>query len=266
MRKLIPVLVAMLFLPLALTGQIKVIPGEELLEFSSPALSSDSSSLDFDRRKVLLDSLTEDSSPARIEFRMRNRSTRKIALTRIATTCSCLKVSADRMVLPPGGTAVLTAVYDPEGHPGRFRRKVSIFTDASSKDPAAVLEIDAVVGWSREGEYPCAMGDLRLRRDSLRLSSGETASSGDKTLRLDRGETASVRCFNAGNAPLEINPMTRFIPFRVSAILSPSVLQPGQEGKLKITCPSVGKPGTYPLILEGTGARPSDSAIKITFE
>lgn len=251
MRKLIPVLVAMLFLPMALTGQIKVIPGEELLEFSSPALSSDSSSLDFDRRKVLLDSLTEDSSPARIEFRMRNRSTRKIALTRIATTCSCLKVSADRMVLPPGGTAVLTAVYDPEGHPGRFRRKVSIFTDASSKDPAAVLEIDAVVGWSREGEYPCAMGDLRLRRDSLRLSSGETAS---------------VRCINAGDAPLEINPMTRFIPFRVSAVLSPSVLQPGQEGKLKITCLSVGKPGTYPLILEGTGARPSDSAIKITFE
>ena len=114
-----------------------------------------------------------------------------------------------------------------------------------------MLEIDAVVGWNHDGEYPCAMGDLRLRRDSLALSSGETAS---------------VRCFNAGKKPLKITAGTRFIPFPVSVSLSPSVLQPGQEGKILITCPSVGKPGTYPLILEGSGARPSESALNITFE
>ncbi|MGN1215189.1 MAG: DUF1573 domain-containing protein, partial [Candidatus Cryptobacteroides sp.] len=247
MRKLIPVLLPMLLLALPVTAQIKVIPEEKLQEYSSPSLSQDSSSLEFDRRKVLLDTLTEDSSPVEIVFRMRNRSSRRIAITKIASTCSCLKVSADRNVLSPGGTAVLTAVYDPAGHPGRFRRKVSIFTDASSKAPAAVLEIDAVVGWNRDGEYPCALGALRLRRDSLTVSPGETVS---------------VRCINAGDRTLKINPVVSFIPFPVSASLTPSVLQPGQEGKLQITCPSVGKPGTYPLILEGSGARPSDSTIK----
>ena len=250
-QRTVPLLVAMLLAALPATGQIRVIPEEKLLESSSPRLSSDSSALAFDRTKVLLDTLTEDSSPVSLEFRMTNTSKRKIALTRIATTCSCVEATAGRTVLPPGGTSTLTVRYDPEDHPGRFRRKVIIFTDASVKDPAAVLEIDAVVGWNHDGEYPCAIGDLRLRRDSLALSSGETAS---------------VRCFNAGKKPLKITAGTRFIPFPVSVSLSPSVLQPGQEGKILITCPSVGKPGTYPLILEGSGARPSESSLNITFE
>ena len=87
-QRTVPLLVAMLLAALPATGQIRVIPEEKLLESSSPRLSSDSSSLAFDRTKVLLDTLTEDSSPVSLEFRMTNTSKRKIALrsTRPVTT------------------------------------------------------------------------------------------------------------------------------------------------------------------------------------
>ena len=108
LQRTVPLLVAMLLAALPATGQIRVIPEEKLLESSSPRLSSDSSALAFDRTKVLLDTLTEDSSPVVLEFRMTNTSKRKIALTRIATTCSCVEATAGRTVLPPGGTSTLT--------------------------------------------------------------------------------------------------------------------------------------------------------------
>ena len=144
------------------------------------------------------------------------------------------------------------AVYDPSGHPGRFRRRISLYTSASDEHPAVLLTINAGVGLKTgpEGEYPFRCGSLRLRRDSFEV--GPDA------------ETVHIPCLNAGNLPLTITAESAFVPFSLSFRCSPETIAPGQKAMLIVEtqagdCPS----GTYPLILKGSGARPSESRIMI---
>ncbi len=67
-----------------------------------------------------------------------------------------------------------------------------------------------------------------------------------------------------GNLPLTITAESAFVPFSLSFRCSPETIAPGQEAMLILEtkagdCPS----GTYPLILKGSGARPSESRIMI---
>lgn len=244
-----------------LQAQIRLVPSEKLREYDSPLLCADSSALLFEYRVLDAPAMSEDSAPLCIEFPFRNVSDREILITRAQSSCSCVRLPqfADGagMLLSPGQEMVLVAVYDPSGHPGKFRRRISLYSSASEEHPAAVLTINAEVAWKSgpEGEYPFRCGSLRLRRTSFEV--GPAA------------ENVHIPCLNAGNLPLSITAETAFVPFPLSFRCSPETIAPGQEAMLIIEteagdCP----PGTYPLILKGSGARPSESRImiKITTE
>lgn len=101
-----------------------------------------------------------------------------------------------------------------------------------------------------EGEYPYVCGSLRLRRNSFELSS--------------KPETVHIRCYNSGSRPLKISAETAFIPFPLSFSCEPGIIAPGEEAVLimKIDAGAAAD-GTYPLILKGCGATPSESRIMI---
>ena len=246
-------------------GQIRIVPREQL-ELN---LSADSQSLAFDTTELSLTSLSEDSEPVTVVFPVKNVSSRTIYLTRVSSSCSCLQPEPfdGFLKLSPGESSEIRAVYNPEGHPGKFSRKLFVYTAASEDTPAAVLTVNADVAWSSnpQTEFPVRCGNLLLARAEVTLSGGEKWPAGKK-------EIVSIRCYNASSKAMRLSAQTDFVPFPVVMHCEPQVLRSGERGRIVLEIGGAGcvggdgvagevASGEYPIFLKGCGARPSESKI-----
>ena len=249
-------------------GQIRIVPREQL-ELN---LSADSQSLAFDTTELSLTSLSEDSEPVTVVFPVKNVSSRTLYLTRVSSSCSCLQPEPfdGFLKLSPGESSEIRAVYNPEGHPGKFSRKLFVYTAASEDTPAAVLTVNADVAWSSnpQTEFPVRCGNLLLARAEVTLSGG-------KKLLACKKEIVSIRCYNASSKAMRLSAQTDFVPFPVVMHCEPQVLRSGERGRIVLEiggdgvageaggCGVAGgvASGEYPIFLKGCGARPSESKI-----
>lgn len=259
-------------------GQIRIVPREQL-ELN---LSADSQALAFDTTELSLTSLSEDSEPVTVVFPVKNVSSQTLYLTRVASSCSCLQPEQFGGVLKlgPGESSEIRAVYNPEGHPGKFSRKLFVYTAASEDTPAAVLTVNADVAWSSnpQTEFPVRCGNLLLVRAEVTLSGGEKLLAGKK-------EIVSIRCYNASSKAMRLSAQTDFVPFPVVMHCEPQVLRSGERGRIVLEIGGAGGSGggsaegvggsggvgtgvaggaasvEYPIFLKGCGARPSESKI-----
>ena len=240
-------------------GQIRIVPREQL-ELN---LSADSQALAFDTTELSLTSLSEDSEPVTVVFPVKNVSSRTLYLTRVSSSCSCLEAEQFDGVLKlgPGDSSEIRAVYNPEGHPGKFSRKLFVYTAASEDTPAAVLTVNADVAWSSnpQTEFPVRCGNLLLARAEVTLSGGEKLLACKK-------EIVSIRCYNASSKAMRLSAQTDFVPFPVVMHCEPQVLRSGERGRIVLEIGGDGvaggvASGEYPIFLKGCGARPSESKI-----
>ena len=247
-------------------GQIRIVPREQL----ELHLSADSQSLEFESKELNLPPLSEDSEPVTVVFPVKNVSSQTIYLTRVASSCSCLEPEQFDGILKlrAGESAEIRAVYNPEGHPGKFSRKLSVYTAASEDTPAAVLTVNADVAWSGnpETEFPVRCGNLLLARGEVTLSGGEKLPAG-KTWPAGRTEIVSIRCYNASSKAMRLSAQTDFVPFPVVMHCEPQVLRSGERGRIVLEIGGGAgvaggvASGEYPIFLKGCGARPSESKI-----
>ena len=246
-------------------GQIRIVPREQL-ELN---LSADFQALAFDTTELSLTSLSEDSEPVTVVFPVKNVSSRTLYLTRVSSSCSCLQPEPfdGFLKLSPGESSEIRAVYNPEGHPGKFSRKLFVYTAASEDTPAAVLTVNADVAWSSnpQTEFPVRCGNLLLARAEVTLSGGKKWPAG-------KTEIVSIRCYNASSKAMRLSAQTDFVPFPVVMHCEPQVLRSGERGKIVLEIGVAGETGgdgvagevasgEYPIFLKGCGARPSESKI-----
>ena len=256
-------------------GQIRIVPREQL-ELN---LSADSQALAFDTTELSLTSLSEDSEPVTVVCPVKNVSSRTLYLTRVSSSCSCLQPEPfdGFLKLSPGASTAIRAVYNPEGHPGKFSRKLFVYTAASEDTPAAVLTVNADVAWSSnpQTEFPVRCGNLLLARAEVTLSGGEVMLSGGEKLLACKKEIVSIRCYNASSKAMRLSAQTDFVPFPVVMHCEPQVLRSGERGRIVLEIGGAGvageaggcgvaggvASGEYPIFLKGSGARPSESKI-----
>ncbi|MGM9741171.1 MAG: DUF1573 domain-containing protein [Candidatus Cryptobacteroides sp.] len=143
------IILAVLLVSQIASGQIKIVPGERLMDVSSPRHCSDSAFLKFDKTEYSL-RMEEEDAPDTLQFTVTNIGRENILISRIVPTCSCTTVKCEEKILRPDATSRITAIYNPKGHPGRFVRKIFIYT-GNNRLPAATLIINATVG---EGDSP----------------------------------------------------------------------------------------------------------------
>lgn len=64
-------------------------------------------------------------------FRFRNEGTAPAVITRVVTTCTCVKVHHPRRPVEAGGEGEIRVTYEArKGEPGSFHRVVQIYTNA----------------------------------------------------------------------------------------------------------------------------------------
>ena len=234
-------------------GQTRIIPRDRIESLANPRLSPDSSSLDFEVRHIVAERMNEDDPPSNFTFRFRNISDRTISLERITTTCSCVSAICNRSEVGPDETAEIIVRYNPKGHPGKFERKIFVYTGKGDA-PAAVLKLSVDVdrGADKSSVYPILMGRIRLRRASVMFPAGRLA--------VER-----IPFVNVSNKEIALRCNEMLLPECLDFRTEPEAVGPGQEGEMIITFnPTKGQvKENMMIVLDGLGLSPSRSSIKI---
>lgn len=236
-------------------SQMKILPREKVESVTSPRLSSDSSSFRFETMHIVAPEMTEDDEPQTFVFRFRNMSEKALHIDRIVTTCSCVSAVVSDDDVPSGNDAGIEVIYNPEGHTGKFERRIFVYAEGKT-DPAAVLRLTVNVGSGKDvsADWPVRMGAIGLRRSGLTFVSGVKA-------------VEKVRFINLGKKSVRLDCEKAFLPDCLTFDCEPSVVPAGAEGVMVISYdPSKGieRPNAS-VILKGLGLPPMRSSIKVVF-
>ena len=153
----------------------------------------------------------------------------------------------------------MTVTYHPKGHPGSFDRRIFVYTQLSDKMPTAILHLTGTVIASEltDGDYPYAMGTLRLKQQSVRFA--------QEGLQSER-----IECLNTGDHAMRPRCDDHLLPRGITLRCEPATLAPGAKGDLVIGFDPAQAthraPAQLPLILEGPDVPPSGRTLQIRFE
>ena len=234
-------------------AQLRMVSREKLQEVANPALSADSASLSFEQKHIIAEPMNEDDAPKTFVYRFTNVGKEAVAIKRLVSTCSCASAICPVNEVAPGAYAEISVIYSPKGHPGKFERKIFVYTQDGSS-PAAVLKlsVEVATGADLSQEWPVQMGSIRLRRSEVAFSAGAKG-------------VEQLRFINLSGKPLALQCEESFLPECLSFKTEPAVVEDGADGVIVISYdPSLPVArDSVNVILKGLGLPPSQSTINI---
>lgn len=226
---------------------------------SPPLMQQAESILRFDKSTLDIGTLTEDDAPQACRFTGRNISKEVITVTKVRTTCGCTAAELPAGEILPGETATIVLTYHPKNHPGTIDTDAFVYLSCSEKHPVARLTLTGNVlpGADEWARYPYAMGRLRLKQNRMEF----------QEVMPGKRPSERILCGNSGDKPLRLSALVipKFATFRTE----PEVIQPGSEADIVVTVDASLIPAgnektfTFPIIIEGVDARPSDRTLNI---
>ena len=199
-RSLISVVSAILLAMTPAFSQIRILPREKVESVANPRLSRDSAAMAFDTRHIVAEPMNEDDAPKTFVYRFTNAGKEPLVIKRLVSSCSCAAAVAVKTEIGPGESSQIRVTYNPKGHPGRFERKVFVYTEGED-DPAAILRlsVDVSNGADMSREWPVQMGPVRLRRQEVTFAEGVKA-------------VEKMRFVNLSGKPLTLSCEEAFLP------------------------------------------------------
>ena len=234
-------------------SQLRILPREKVESVANPRLSRDSAALAFDTRHIVAEPMNEDDAPKTFVYRFTCAGKEPLVIKRLVSSCSCAAAVAVKTEIGPGESSQIRVTYNPKGHPGRFERKIFVYTEGED-DPAAILRlsVDVSNGADISREWPVQMGPIRLRRQEVTFADGVKA-------------VEKMRFVNLSGKPLTLSCEEAFLPECLSFRTDPVTVADGEEGQIVISYdPSVsGSRETMKVILKGLGLPPSKATISV---
>ena len=196
--------------------------------------------------------MNEDDAPVVFRYSFRNVSDRHLKIDRIVSTCSCASASCPVSSVAPGESSEILVRYNPKGHPGRFERRIFVYTD-NDNGPAAVLKLSVEVstGQDLSADWPLQKGGIRLRRGSVEFVEGVRS-------------VEKIRFINLTGKDLNLQCEESLLPPCLSFRSEPEMVKDGQTGEMVISYdPSKQSRSSMKIMLKGLGVPPSQSAIEV---
>lgn len=160
----------------------------------------------------------ESEGPQTATFTYRNVGDEPLVVTGARANCGCTTPQVSAEILQPGDTATLVVTYDPQGHAGRFEKRVYIDTNTEPARSTLVICGTSVGSPTTvSGRYPVEVGPLRLAHPAVLLGN------------INRGKIKSVyeSAYNASTDTLR--PVVTDTPRWLSVKTVPEVVPPGEQ-------------------------------------
>lgn len=218
---------------------------KELLKFEHPLIDAGT--------------MTEDDAPRTFTFVGKNVSKKILHITQVRTTCGCTSSYVKGDVMKPGDTCQVQLTFTPNRYPGTINTGAYLYLKEVEGQPAVKLALTGKVlpGADQWARYPHKMGALRLKQAKASITEVKPGTEPE----------ARILCGNSGDKPLRISSL--LLPPYARLTTEPEVIEPGDEADLVITIIADKIPATmpesftFPVILEGLDARPSDRTIQV---
>ncbi|MBR5820804.1 MAG: DUF1573 domain-containing protein [Alistipes sp.] len=244
-------------MPCLATAQIRIIPQTTRDSINNPSLVAAAPIHFIGGATINFGTLSEEAEPWQGEVRWRNADQKPVVITRITSSCGCLRVAYERQPVQPNQEGVLRLTYHPKGHPGAVYQRLFIYTQLSATRPTAILTLRGVVTPSEaiSATYPEAIGALRLR--TLRV-------------RANRNERSwRIACYNTSDEPLHVALDTLLTPRGWALESDPMPIAPNSAADLVIRCTeqaATNVPHEVRLYLGGVALPPRHRMLSIVFE
>lgn len=165
-------------------------------------------------------------SPRTATFKVVNKGTKDIIITKVRTDCGCTDAEWTRTPIGPGGSGFVKATYDAEML-GHFNKGLAVYTNLDPK-PQYLKIIGQVSMTQTEPsvEYPYQIGDYFLSTDDIEF---DDVNSGDTP-------TYALHIFNSSKK--SFRPELMHLPKYLTAKSDPTVIRPGRIGRVLLTLDS----------------------------
>lgn len=131
---------SIIFYAAPMSAQMKIVPKHKLDSLANPPLVAGVERIvRFDAVDIGEFTINEADGIAEFEYDFENISSKDFLVTQIKTTCACVKAKSSPMLVEAGGKAKIKVQYNPKGHPGKFARRLFVFSSLDEKRPIAVL-------------------------------------------------------------------------------------------------------------------------------
>lgn len=168
-----------------------------------------------------------------------NKGPKPLAITRVQSTCSCVKATFGKRPIGSGERGVIEVSFVPKGRIGSVEQRLMVYTTLSDTHPTAIVHLRGRVTPSADptGLYQHSCGPLLMMQRAVSFEATEGVQS------------ERIAVMNGGVAPLTIGHDGRLTSPELKAYTEPQTLTPGQEGDLVIEYrPTEQSKGT-PLVL-----------------
>ncbi len=248
-------------------AQVRTVPKELLDSIANPVEAEQSSLMKFVTKRIVTGEIGEDETPV-YDFRFVNRGDRPLEIRHITASCGCVSAKCDERRIQPGDSGKISVTYYPKGHPGKFERRIFVYTDLSATKPTAVLYLVAAVrqGNDRSYLFPHQLGQIRMKVREF-------------TFRSDMKDVVCLDFLNTGDSPVTPRIAEAMLPAYIRAWCGTPDVEPGREGEICIAfdpdkfaeIAAAGRQGPaaavrVPLILEGLGVPPRESSIMLNID
>ena len=238
-------------------AQIEIIPQAKRDSVANPPVVKGEDMLFVEGRTIDFGSMAEDGGNQTRKIVWQNRSERPITITRITTSCGCVRCDYTREVVKAGDKGVIAITYAPKGHPGTMRQRIFVYTDRSTQMPTAIIDIKGYVLSSADpsGDYPHAIGRLLLRNRQIKFDADS-----------DKPQIMRIACMNGGDT--DLTPVKDSMLSSPSLVLysQPKTLRAGEQGYIVIHYTPRGRKEPLRLFVEQSNLPPRDREIRIITE
>jgi len=182
------------------------------MAFSQPMMQVSTSEHDFGQFK-------EEAGRQTYNFAVRNTGDAPLVIQNITASCGCTTPDWTKSPIPPKGTGMITAIYDPANRPGVFNKTLTVYTNAKPEVIVLVIKGEVIPREKTVEElfiWPV---------DSVRFESNHLAFT---KMAKNEVRTRTMGVINTSKATktLEFEGM----PEHLSLKANPAELKPGQKG------------------------------------
>lgn len=237
----------------AASAQITIIPQEKINQVANPTTAHSELML-FDSEGIIeVGTISEDLAEWKGSIGWQNLAPKAVAITRIQSSCGCLKASFDKRPTASGKRGTIEVRFVPKGRIGSVEQRLFVYTTLSEKHPTAIVRLKGKVTPSADqsGNYAHSCGELLLMQRQV-------------TFEGESKQTERIAVMNGGSSPLTVTHDKRLTHPALKAYTEPATLAPHEQGDLVVEYDPTKKSKHLPLLyLHGLNIAPRERQISV---
>ncbi len=168
--------------------------------------------------------MNEEDGKITYVFDFKNSGNSPMVINRVQASCGCTTPIWTKEPIEPGKSGSITVTYNPAGRPGAFTKTITVYSNSTEEEVVLIIKGEVIPKQTSENNpYPVNMNGLVLKSRVIQMNNVEKGKNQVRTLDIKNTSNANIK------------PTIENIPVYLTAIVTPGILKPNEEGKITFT-------------------------------